>query len=321
MASIVDEHAPIATNGEHETKNSEPIDVNALFSFIQFRCNDSRSNDLLRDSTTHTSYNSVSSQPANYAVQQFLARYPQNSSAAVDDLLCLIKYLTSPDVLLHTRQMPITLKTLSKETYESIQSNITHEAANVLSNRALSHQELCTRYCINSNGYSKVTGLRTVSVSITGEYSITLPYFDIITVALDIVANHSAIQHHGKAVLQFASTTSYQERETGDGSLLYSEVTSGQWFKEVEQNVSPSKVLAIIPYVDGVNVDFFDSISMIPLVITLGNLERKYRNQLSGKRLVAFIPNPTDEEIRLHVGQKEDLSHCRHLIWNKCLEM
>jgi hypothetical protein len=306
------DHAPHV----EEDNQQQAVEVNGLFSFICAKSqNTLRHEGTLDDETAM--FRSVSNQPATFAVQQFLARHPQKSSDAIDDLLRLIKYITSPDMLLSARQMPITFKTLSKATYESMQSTITEER-DWANGTALSYLELQTRYgsCTGLD-YSKVTGLRIATISITDGYAITLPYFDIIAVALDIVAQHRDELKEGKQALHFRSITSYE----GEESILYNDISSGQWFKEVEDLIRPSKVLAIIPYLDGVNVDFFDSISMVPVVVTLGNLERKYRNQLSGKRLVAFLPNPSDEEIRLHLGNKEDLSACRHFIWNKCLEM
>jgi hypothetical protein len=102
----------------------------------------------------------------------------------------------------------------------------------------------------------------------------------------------------------------------GNDHFLQNTVYQGQL-----QSIKPC-VLAVLPYLDGVSVDFFDSISMLPLVITVGNLDRDYRNYLSGKRLLAFIPNPSDMEIRVKTtNRKGDVSHYRQVILNKCLEM
>jgi hypothetical protein len=191
--------------------------------------------------------------------------------------------------------------------------------------------QLQNRYNLN---HAQVTGLQVANVTIAEGFTIQFPYFDIIATILDILCQHTEARI-GKQVLHFTHVTTHYGGQTNQDNLLYKDIVSGMWWKDMEHYLrttvhqphdrdGPAKsyVLAIIPYFDGVSVDFFDSISMLPLVVTLGNLDREYRNFLSGKRLLAFIPNPSDVEIRVRTrAKREDVSHFRQIILNKYLEM
>lgn len=255
-------------------------------------------------------------QPSSLAVKQFLSAHPQANHAAVDDLLRLIKYLVSPDMLMYTAQLPVTRDALWREIYDSIDSSMTLDK-----NTSGTEEDVYTR------DPSRKLGLQVSQIKITEDYFVQFPHFDILAVLTDLILQRKSSDNDDKSAWNNDYTKSYYGNEEPD-NLLYHEISSGAWWREIEQEIHrkygrlPRKhVLAVIPYLDGVSVDFFDSVNMIPWVITLGNIQRCYRNKLSSKRLIAFIPNPSDEEIRLKVGVKGNLSSIRQEIMNKCIEM
>jgi hypothetical protein len=259
-------------------------------------------------------------QPAFFAVQQFLSQHPQQSQTARNDLLKLIKHLTSPQIICYTTQLPVTENALWREVHDNIRSSATYYSKD----DDLISLSMLQRY--QDDDLSKVLGLHVREVAIAETLTVQVPYFDIVAVILDIIINNIGVEKDGKGVLSFNHTTSYFGGEDKN-NVIYNDITTGLWWKELEEKLPPTqlgakrKIIALLPYLDGVSVDFFDSISMIPWVISLGNLERDHRAKLSSKRLVAFIPNPCDEVLRLQAGICGDVSELRKEILNKSLEM
>ena len=89
----------------------------------------------------------------------------------------------------------------------------------------------------------------------------------------------------------------------------FSELWTAKWWENATENarrrctqsaeagVEPVQVLSIILYVDGINVDFFGNIQLIPVMVTLGNFSTKARQALEAKRVLGFIPHLSDEAI------------------------
>jgi hypothetical protein len=294
--------------------DENPIDVTTLVSFM------TQKNEEYSLNTKEHQASMLYRQPAFFAVQQFLSQHPQESQTATNDLLKLIKHLTSPQLLYYSTQLPVTQDALWREVYDNIKSSTTYYKDD---DDATNLDYLSNRY---QNDVSKVLGLHVREVKITETLSVQVPYFDIVAVILDLIINNVGIKEDGRSVLSFKHTASYFGAEHRN-NVIYNDVTTALWWKELEEELPTTKsgaqrkIIAVLPYLDGVSVDFFDSISMIPWVISLGNLEREHRAKLSSKRLVAFIPNPSDEELRLQAGVCGDVSGLRKLILDKSLEM
>lgn len=295
----------------------QPLQMSSLFELLQQR---------IVTTATATSEDIPNSQSARFAVQQFLAKNPQISSNATNELLQLIKFLTNEHNLLHSRQLPVTSDALWKEVDKE---DTTYVDSRDLLETIQNFSAFQERYNLDP---AQIVGLQVANVTISEGFTVQLPYFDILATVLDILSQHTE-DRIGKQVLHFNPVTTYHGTQRTNQNILYKDLVSGMWWKEMDhflqntvyqgqlQSIKPC-VLAVLPYLDGVSVDFFDSISMLPLVITVGNLDRDYRNYLSGKRLLAFIPNPSDMEIRVKTtNRKGDVSHYRQVILNKCLEM
>jgi hypothetical protein len=129
-----------------------------------------------------------------------------------------------------------------------------------------------------------------------GAIEVLFPHFDVAEVIrelLDSYTKESSVFH-----------LAYQRRcVIATGERFYDELHSGSFWRDVEAGVRErsacaTHVLSIILYVDGVQVDFFGKVSMIPVMLTLGNLDAATRQTLSAKRLVGFVPSLSEEEIR-----------------------
>ena len=73
-------------------------------------------------------------------------------------------------------------------------------------------------------------------------------------------------------------------------------------------------LLGVILYVDGIAVDFFGKVGLMPIMLTIGNLPRKARESTQGKRLLGFIPSLSKVEIKQRTKKdpgmvKRDLMH------------
>lgn len=99
-----------------------------------------------------------------------------------------------------------------------------------------------------------------------------------------------------------------------NGESGYREMNTGDWWKEMEQTVPRyGKLLSIILYTDGISVDFFGHTTMIPVMLTLGNFKVRNQRQLSGKRLLGFVPHLNAGEIRRLTSAHPSLVR-RHLL-------
>lgn len=70
----------------------------------------------------------------------------------------------------------------------------------------------------------------------------------------------------------------------------YTEMYTGDWWREMQRVVRVRKLLAIILYTDGIAVDFFGHTTLIPVMLTLGNFPYSLQRKVTGKRLIGFIP-------------------------------
>lgn len=300
-------------NGLQQDSNPYPDNIVPMDLSLLEQCLMEKQNRKANDTSATDS--SVHRQPACYAVQQFLSEHPLESQSAVNDLLKLIKYLNSPDMLLYTSQLPITREALWREVFQNVNENI------------VTHDESERDSVIYERDPDKILGLRVATIKLSDTYSIQFPYFDILAVLVDMIVHLEQESEGGKKIWSTKHTKSYYGDRQRD-NVLYQDVNSGQWWEEVENEIRlmepcnrNKQVVAILPYLDGVSVDFFDSVSMYPWVISLGNLTMDHRNKLDGKRLVAFIPNPSDEEIRYKAGITGDVTHLRRKIFDKCVEV
>jgi len=129
----------------------------------------------------------------------------------------------------------------------------------------------------------------------TGDLEVEFAHFDLQHVLAELLVSESADKS------QFSIDFGYH-RTIAAGERVYDELHSGNWWREKQAFVravdTNSSVLSLILYVDGVLVDFFGKISMIPIMISVGNFSQSYRQTLASKRLFGFIPSLSEEQIR-----------------------
>ena len=201
---------------------------------------------------------------AEDAVRAFVTQHTL-SLRATEDLLSLLRRLSAPELVEQTRHLPLSSRTFRKQLRPSTQA----------SRDGIVLDEL---------------------QAADGAVEVLFPHFEvgeIIRHLLDSYAKES-----------FEFQLAYQRRcVIATGERFYDELHSGTFWRDVEAEVrdrsaGATHVLSIILYIDGVQVDFFGKVSMIPVMLTLGNLNAATRQTLSAKRLVGFVPSLSEEEIR-----------------------
>lgn len=81
------------------------------------------------------------------------------------------------------------------------------------------------------------------------------------------------------------------------------------------------KLLSIILYTDGINVDFHGKINLTPIMMTLGNFDLSVQRSLAGKRLLGFVPQlREDDYIRLFKHERHDKSAITRLLAHSCVD-
>lgn len=115
-----------------------------------------------------------------------------------------------------------------------------------------------------------------------------------------------------KALLQ-----SDEERE-------YSDIRDGLWWqnavKEAE-DVPNRKLLCLIVYTDGISPYFFQHTTLMPVMITLGNLPRAVQRSPRGKRLLGFIPHITERRFNSLKGKWRELPTLRRFLVHKSFDV
>lgn len=132
----------------------------------------------------------------------------------------------------------------------------------------------------------------------SGDVEVTFLHFRLVQVIQALLESVQSASECDKLNLFFQN-----RRVVASGERFYDELHSGTCWRDLEaklQEQTPTGVvLPIILYVDGVLVDFFGKINMIPLMLTLGTFSVSTRQSLVGKRLVGFIPSLSEEQIRI----------------------
>lgn len=219
---------------------------------------------------------------AENAVSTFCAKHKLTEGGG-DDLLRLVKHLASPETLQSTRALPITMATFRRRMNAS-----THDASTV----------------------------NTIDISAAnGDVSERLPFVDIASAIQDLLMEDIADEE--KWLGSASSTTAG-----------YGEAWTGQWWREAsaelsEMNVHISRhetthgglsegatedagsravqsqpvLLGLIFYVDGINVDFFGNVQLVPIMLTLGNFSVATRQKMQAKRVISLVPHLSNEQI------------------------
>lgn len=193
------------------------------------------------------------------------------SERATGDLLALIHKLSEPHVVDQTRRLPRSARTLSKHVHETASSNLVTDNLDLGS------------------------VINTELTAAAGAISETFYHFDVQAVIQSLLS--SVEMDRSKMNFQ------YQRRcVVATGERIYDEIHSGDWWRDCEiavrANVPHASILSVILYVDGVAVDFFGRMNLIPVVLTLGNFSTEQRQTLEAKRLVGFVPSLTETQIR-----------------------
>ena len=113
--------------------------------------------------------------------------------------------------------------------------------------------------------------------------------------------------------LSFAFLKCLQPAADG-GDRIFSEIHSANWWRDGEAHLpTPQhRLLSIILYVDGVSLDFFGNVHVMPIMLTFGNFPHHARESLRGKRLLGFVPYVDAQ--RVHKTTHLDVSIVRRMI-------
>lgn len=82
---------------------------------------------------------------------------------------------------------------------------------------------------------------------------------------------------------RFESTTDVNNQS------VISELWTGDWWREEQAKAGQENILVIILYSDETSTSFAGK-SVNPIYMSLGNLPMSFRNHISGKRLLGFLP-------------------------------
>jgi hypothetical protein len=131
-----------------------------------------------------------------------------------------------------------------------------------------------------------------------GDVTESFVHFDVLSVIADMVNAENAWE--GDIRMDFVRksfSNDHAERQ-------FDEIFTADWFKHSEEQVrrvhgEEKKVLSVILYIDGVTVDFFGNISLMPIMLTIGNFHEAFRQTKSGKRLLGFIPSVSKQTSEL----------------------
>jgi len=208
---------------------------------------------------------------ARHAIQAFLTSHPLTEAAATD-LLELIHQLVSPEVLSLTRQLPRTSRSLWR----------------------LEHKTQRNQAAIQIGDSTDLMNLIVDDLVVdNGQVVEQFLHFPFLCQIGDLLLEDVNVA---------AFADKFTERTNSNGLRVYGELASANWWKDAEAYVRVSlgehlHLLSVIPYADGVSVDFFGNVHMIPVMITLGNFAHAVTETLSGKRLLGFIPHLSEAEI------------------------
>ena len=194
---------------------------------------------------------------ATDALRMFIARY-HLPGPCTDDLLRLIQRLVEPDMLQSTKRLPLSQNTL--------------------------HQ----RFDTPNESDIRVGSITAAGSDIVEEF----PYLDIVSCIAGLLVD-SAIPDGEKYFV-------HDNSEDVPFEAL-GELWTGEWWKIAQQRVNlecPGAILgSIILYIDGISVDFFGNIQLVPIMMTLGNFSTRVRQSVDAKRVVGFVPYLSDEKI------------------------
>ena len=129
-----------------------------------------------------------------------------------------------------------------------------------------------------------------------GRIVVPFPHFSIAMVLAEMLAREDL-----RKGAVFSPTKNANSKATAH--RVYGDLSTSQWWEEESQKYSEHPnhcVLSVILYVDGIAVDFFGKLTMIPIMATIGNFSRDMRVSAKGKRLIGFVPKveKTDNRLR-----------------------
>ena len=107
---------------------------------------------------------------------------------------------------------------------------------------------------------------------------------------------------------QFAQSTALGfQLDLCEGTRVYGEFWTGDWFKSAQEFVGPTAVpIGVILYLDEKRVAIKNQKKLYPVYISLGNHSFEARQRKGGKRLLGYIPvleNGKDRRRVLHLHQ------------------
>ena len=217
---------------------------------------------------------------AEDAVHIFITKH-HCTDGCTEDLLRLVKYLTSADMISSTRLLPLTRHTMLQHLHRQ-------------------HPTLVDRVNVHH------------IQAAAGEIVEVFPHLSLQTVIADLLLEPVA---KGDQYFEFC-----QQQPADD---CVNELWSAGWWREAELRASRAcpgaRVLSIIFYIDGVSVDFFGNIHMIPIMITFGNYSLATRRSHNVKRVVGFLPHLPDEDIASRT--RADVSRVRRELMHNAFQV
>jgi hypothetical protein len=199
----------------------------------------------------------------------------------VNDLLALIHKACAPGMVEQSRKLPYLASTLKRHASKRFQSLRNTPARDCVEDAD----------CRDTN---VVHADEIVIDEITageGDVTESFVHFDVLSVIADMVNAENAWE--GDIRMDFVRKSFSDDQRA---ERQFDEIVTADWFKHSEEHVrrvhgDSKKVLSVILYIDGVTVDFFGNISLMPIMLTIGNFHEAYRQTKLGKRLLGFIPS------------------------------
>ena len=277
MQHIVGEHAILESsreafpqaflsNGGTVTEStSTPVDIRDLQQHFAQQQQTAGITRLGAQADPVTEYISVRDQLAecNQLVRQFVMKH-HLSTTATNELLSMIAFLTQSERVSTAQSLPSTAASLWRENVHGYMTDTSQL-----------RKDVCSCVLEVDNGNIKEN----------------FHYFSMGAVLAELLAE---VRQPDQFFLRFEHRTDETTNER-----IYGDINTAEWWRNNDDHsTSETNILSIILYIDGISVDFFGNVQLVPIMATLGNFRHEFRQSLAGKRLVGFVPHMDEASIK-----------------------